>query len=272
MKTEFKDYLENLFFSASLQDKTRKYPTPDFNFNLMEQSTFVMPQREPQMRFSEVKRKFPSGNGLRDSEKKAYALSCFANHELLAVEIMAFVLLTLPHQTDDEKKLKLGIYHSLIDEQNHFQMYRKRMNELGFEFGDFPLTDFFWKFSKDIKEHGHYLAIMPLTFEAANLDFSAHYAKVFEDLGDMETSKILREVYEDELSHVKLGVNYLNRWRQNRTLWDYYHSLLPWPLTPARSKGIDFQTAHRVKSNFPDEFIRELVVFNDGFRATQRRN
>ena len=79
------------------------------------------------------------------------------------------------------------------------------MNEFGVEFGDYPLNDFFWRQLSDIDSFDDFFATMSLTFEAANLDFANFYQKVFSEIGDQKTANILKIVYEDELTHVKLG-------------------------------------------------------------------
>ena len=72
------------------------------------------------------------------------------------------------------------------------------MNDLGYEFGDFPLNQFFWKHMHQMKTPAEYLAIMALTFEAANLDFAHFYENVFREHGDIKSANILKVVYDDE--------------------------------------------------------------------------
>ncbi len=58
---------------------------------------------------------------------------------------MAAAILIYPHHTEELKRFKKGIFKALQDEQLHFKLYVKRLNEIGHEFGDFPLNDFFWR-------------------------------------------------------------------------------------------------------------------------------
>jgi len=62
-----------------------------------------------------------------------------------AIEMMAAAILIYPHSTEEDVRFKKGIVTALKDEQKHLSLYIKRMNELGYEFGDFPLNDFFWR-------------------------------------------------------------------------------------------------------------------------------
>lgn len=86
--------------------------------------------------------KFPKVNRLNETDKKAMALHSFANHELLAIEMMASAILLYPHATDEDVRFKRGIVTALKEEQKHLGLYIKRLNELGYQFGDFPLNDF----------------------------------------------------------------------------------------------------------------------------------
>ena len=122
-----------------------------------------------------------------------------------------------------------------------------------------------------LKTPAQYLAVMSLTFEAANLDFAHFYKHIFEELGDHKTSHILNIVLEDEISHVGLGVSYLGKWRQDKDLWTYYNELLPYPLTPARSKGKLFVEHVRKKARMDEDFIQKLRGYDDSFRITNRK-
>src|SRR5262249_16518514 len=149
-------------------------------------------------------------------------------------------ILIYPHETEDHIRFKKGILTALKDEQKHLQLYIGRMNELGYEFGDFPLNDFFWRQMEKLKTPEQYSAVMALTLEAANLDFAQHYSKLFREMGDEKTANILDIVLEDEITHVAFGAHWMKRWKGDRSLWDYFRECLPWPMTPARAKGIGF--------------------------------
>jgi uncharacterized ferritin-like protein (DUF455 family) len=143
------------------------------------------------------------------------SIQIFANHELLAIEMMAAALLVYPHKTDEDIRFKKGIVVALKDEQKHLALYVQRLNELGFEFGDFSLNDFFWRQMEKLPTAAHYTAVMALTFEAANLDFAQYYADVFRNFGDDRTAGILDQVLEDEISHVSFGTHWMKKWRQD---------------------------------------------------------
>jgi uncharacterized ferritin-like protein (DUF455 family) len=267
--TAYFEYAQTILMGGSLQDK---FLETSLEWN--EYQNFELPQtpgRSGKLVFSESRFKFPRAIHLNKNDQKAMALHSFANHELLAIEMMAAAILIYPHQNEEDVRFKKGIVTALKDEQKHLQLYIGRINELGYEFGDFPLNDFFWKQMPKLKTAPQYSALMALTFEAANLDFAQHYAQIFRDFGDTKTAEILEAVLEDEITHVAFGAHWLKRWRKDRTLWEYYRECLPWPLTPARSRGIGFDPGIHSKAMGDEDFIRELVAYQDDFKVTKRR-
>ena len=271
------DWAYQILFSEKMENKLRSF-NDNLHLGLLDPSFFkpiikpVMPGRLKEHQFSSKQYKFPKKNKLDQKENLAIAMHAFANHELLAIELMALAILVLPHETLEEKKWKIGIVQSLKEEQEHFKMYVGRMQECGFTFGAFPLSGFFWERANQFTSFAQYCAIMSLTLEAANLDFAHYYANVFRELNDFKTASILEKVLEDEITHVKFGVRLLNKLKNNQPLFDYYQSLLPFPLTPARAKGIDFQESLRFASGLDQSFIDAIKTFDDEFKITKRRN
>lgn len=264
----YTDFAKTILLGESLQDKLLDTP-----IEWKEWKGFQLPHlpgRAGRLAFSNTQMKFPKVNRLNETDKKAMALHSFANHELLAIEMMAAALLIYPHEGQDDLRFKKGILSALKDEQKHLSLYINRLNELGYSFGDFPLNDFFWRQMEKLKTANQYTAVMALTFEAANLDFAQYYSNIFKSLGDNETAKVLEIVLEDEISHVAFGAFWMKKWRNDKKLWDYYLSSLPWPLTPARSKGISFDPNLHAKAVNDEEFISSLIHFEDQFEITKR--
>lgn len=266
--SSYADFAKQILLGGSLADKMT---TEAFEWSTWEEFSLPKsPGRAEKLAFSERQQKFPKLARLNETDKKAQAIHSFANHELLAIEMMAAAILIYPHKTEEDIRFKKGILTALKDEQKHLALYIGRVNELGYEFGDFPLNDFFWKQMEKLKTPSQYLAMMALTFEAANLDFAQHYSKIFRELGDDKTADILQLVLEDEISHVSFGSHWMKRWRQDKTLWQYYRESLPWPLTPMRSKGIGFDVDLHAKAMNDSDFIKELSLYEDDFPVTKR--
>lgn len=262
------DFARTILENGDLESKLIGFDT--IEFDKVDYSVPKLPTREGKLIFSEKQMRFPKGH-FHKKEKTAMALNSFANHELLAIEMMACALLIYPDHTDELKRFKRGVLKSLIDEQKHFKLYTNRMNDLGYEFGDFELNGFFWRQMHNMKTPSEYLAVMALTFEAANLDFAFFYENLFRQLGDFKTANILKVVYDDEISHVNLGVHYMNLWKQDKSLWEYYNACLPFPLTAARGKGNNFVEEARVKAKMDPDYILNLKNFKDDFNVVNRK-
>jgi uncharacterized ferritin-like protein (DUF455 family) len=265
------DWARHILTAGHLEDKLTPF---SLQAPLGDWRPFILPQdpgRHPKLSFSEKQLKFPRRPSLAQSLPRAQALHSFANHELLAIEMMAAALLVYPHGDAESVRVKRGLMAALRDEQKHLAMYVARLQSGGYDFGDFPLNAFFWRQMEKLATPSSFFALMALTFESANLDFALYYQEAFLAVGDVDTAEVLRVVYQDELTHVALGAHWLDRWKQDRTLWDYYLSVLPAPLTPARARGIQYRPETRLKAGLPQDWVRSLSTFEDPFQVTQRR-
>ena len=196
---------------------------------------------------------------LHTEKERGLVLHFFANHELLALELMALALLKFP---EAPARFRRGLLQTLHDEQDHLQLYRERMVQIGVEFGEIPVNDFFWKTIAPMQSPMDFVTRLSLTLEQANLDYAAHYAGIYGELGDGDTAAILNRVYLDEIGHVKHGLTWFNRWRDpQKSEWDAYAAALEPPLTPNRAKGIGFNREGRLRAGLSEDFIDELTLF-----------
>ena len=267
---EVQEFAKQLFFGESLNDKEFICSDISFANDSLLSSLPQSPARHKKIKMTHKNIKFPRGHFHLD-DKKAIALHSFANHELLAIEMMAAALLIYPHNTKELIQFKKGIIGTIKDEQKHFRLYVDRLNDLGYEFGDFDLNDYFWNQMKEMKTPSQYMSVMALTFEAANLDFAYFYKEEFLKVDDSKTANILDVVLKDEISHVALGVSYLNRWKNDKSLQEYYLENLPGNLTPARSKGKIFLNHLRKQAKMSDDFIDWVRNYQDDFVVTHRK-
>ncbi len=198
---------------------------------------------------------------MHDPHVRGQVLHFFANHELLALELMALALLKF---TTAPEGFRQGLVRTMTEEQNHLKLYLKRMTELGVNFGDIPVNDFFWHALQTMQDPLDYVAGMSLTFEQANLDFSDHYRKLFRTLGDESTSTLLDVVYQEEIGHVKYGVTWFDRLRpKESTRFCEYRDLLKLPLTPGRARGTTVDRDARLKAGLDQDFIDQVTIYPD---------
>ena len=240
-----------------------------YSINTKRSIRFIKPGRGNEISFSSKQAKFPNKEHLKTNEGKKKALHFFANHELLAIEMMAQAILLYP-ECDAVELKKLVI--TLSDEQKHFRMYRSLINELGGDFGDYPVNSFFWTQMLKVNTFEQFYSLVAITFEQANLDFAKYYESFFRKNGDEKCADVLKIVYEDEISHVARGRMYLEKeLAVNQSLWDYYQSVLPENITPSRAKGMIFDDEGRTKAGLGDHFIQSLKEYSGDFKVTKRK-
>jgi len=201
---------------------------------------------------------FPARERLGEPVLAGAALHSFANHELLALELMALALLRFPGA---DPRFRRELAATLRDEQRHLALYIERMGDLGVQFGDHATSPFFWDVLAGVPDVAGFVAGMSLTLEQANLDFATDYAAAFDDVGDAATASLLRRVHREEIVHVARGVQWFARERGDAGLWDAWTQALPSPLTPRRARGIRFDAGSRRKAGLPDEVIERVQFF-----------
>lgn len=268
----YREYARIILEGESLEDKLLSAKDVVLETSLKRYDLPENPGRSARLKFNNEQVKFPRSASFHLEEKRGLALHFFANHELLAIEMMAAALLIYPDTNKEMLLFKKGLIKTIQDEQKHLSLYIKRMGDFGINLGDFPLNDFFWRSMEKLTTPSHFYSAMALTFESANLDFAQFYEESFKAVEDFKTAQIMRIVLEDEISHVALGAHWLNQWRGDKDLWNYYQTHLPGVMTPARAKGIQFDKETRRKAGLDINFINQLDQFRDEFKVTNRKN
>ena len=260
---ETRDFALKVLFSNSLEEKLA--PAVDLTDESPGGSlgTPGEPGRPVDLRLRRdgVRAEFPGTTKLINEEHRGILLHFFANHELLATELMALVLLKFPEAPSEFRR---DIVHTLQEEQQHTQWYLHRMQECGVSFGDFPLSRFFWDSIAPMETPLDYVTRLSLTFEQANLDYARHYAGLMREAGDQKTARILSRIYRDEIGHVGYGLKWFQRWKAaGDSDWNAYKKQLPFPLSPARGRGnVPFNAEGRRKAGLGEAFIHEMEVFS----------
>lgn len=208
-----------------------------------------------------VRADFPSENLLDQDAERGRMFHFLANHELLAAELMALVLLKFP---DAPREYRAGVYEAMREEQMHTLMYLRRMKECGIEFGELPVNDYFWRLVSPMNSPIEFVTRLNLTFEQANLDFSKHYAKLFRQVGDAASANVLEKIYQDEIGHVGHGVKWFRKWKeQGNSDWDAFQTYMTFPFAAAKAKAIGnapFNAEGRRLAGLDEDFIKRLEV------------
>ncbi|MGQ0634766.1 MAG: ferritin-like domain-containing protein [Planctomycetaceae bacterium] len=198
----------------------------------------------------------PPPGSFGDPGRRAIAHHIMANHELQALEVMAFVLLAFPEAPGEFRQ---GLVRVMHDEQRHTQMHIDRLAGLGMRFGDLRVNGYFWKKAQQFTSLLDYVAGMSLTFEGRNLDHTLEFAEWFRQAGDEQSAGVMRAIHRDEIRHVAFGMHWLRALKPaNQTEWDAYESHLKWPLRPEKSRGQSFHREPRLEAGMTAEFVDRL--------------
>jgi uncharacterized ferritin-like protein (DUF455 family) len=201
----------------------------------------------------------PTPAALRPDPARGQLLHAFANHELLALELMALALLRFP---EAPMPFRRGLVAVMREEQRHLRLYLARMAELGVAAGEVPVNAFFWRCVADAPTPLDFIVRMSLTLEQANLDFALAYAAVFREVGDSVTADILDQVHADEVGHVRHGLHWMRAWKPpEQSDWEAFESRLKLPLSPSRARGPLLDRAVRQHIGFDEDFIEQLSLY-----------
>ena len=262
-RMELREFAERVLYGTTLADKLAppeaiedEHPGPALG-------TPAAPGRPANLQFkphAAGKSEFPGLHRLENISERGKLLHFFGNHELLATELMALVLLKFP---DAPAAFRKGVLQTLQDEQEHTRLYMERMKSCGLEFGDLPVSGYFWRCVSPMAHPIDYVAGLCLTFEQANLDFAGHYGVSLAKVGDAESAKLLEKIYRDEIGHVAYGLKWFRRWKNPaESDWDAFCRTLKFPLSPQRAKGFALNIAGRRAAGLDAEFIAQLNVYS----------
>lgn len=262
---ELRELAERILFSTSLEEKLC---CPELSTLTDERRGSAIlaptsPGRPEHLQFKPSgtgRGEFPGCEQLEKDSERGRLLHFFANHELLATELMALVLLRFP---DAPPAFRRGVLQTMRDEQEHTRLYLQRMGDCGVAFGELPVSGYFWRAVSGMENPIDYVAGLSLTFEQANLDFCRHFAAAFERVGDASTATLLEGIYRDEIAHVAYGLKWFRRWKNPADSdWEAFCRHLKFPLSPQRAKGFTMNFQGRREAGLDPSFIAELNVFS----------
>ncbi len=98
------------------------------------------------------------------------------------------------------------------DEARHFSLLRRRLRELGFDYGDFAAHNGLWEMAEKTAHDGlARMALVPRVLEARGLDVTPAMSVKLRALGDDATAGILETILREEVAHVAAGSRWF-RW------------------------------------------------------------
>lgn len=258
---ELREWAERVFSADCLEEKLMAPPGGLRSLSDEKPGAPVAWSRPPRPSHLQIapkpeRKKFPRISSLWREEMRIRCLHTFANHELMALEMMAWALLAFP---DADKAFRKGLANILIDEQEHFQLYTDRLSAMGTTFGDLPIDDHFWRAGADIANPLDWVCTMHLTFEQANLDHAPYFSRLFREVEDVASADLMQRIFEDEIRHVRFGSRWLKNYQDEEVpLFEAYAQQCTASNPPARAKGRDFQEQARLDAGLDQNFIRAL--------------
>ncbi|MBP9708029.1 MAG: DUF455 family protein [Oligoflexales bacterium] len=264
---ELNDFSAQILFGAKLADKLVQLENVEDSFidKSIDKIKDLKPGRPKELAFLGSDRQshpknipFPSLKNLEQERSRGIILHFFANHELLALELMALAILRFQ---DAPSAFRKGLVAIMQQEQKHLSFYIERMKQYGVEFGELAVNDFFWIHLAPMPTLIDFTNHLSLTFEQANLDFSLFYKNAFLKIGDKETAAVLDTVYQEEISHVEHGLYWQEKWLNTKPLtWQAYTENLRHPISPSRAKGSIFDEEGRARAGFDQKYIQHLKI------------
>ena len=255
---ELRTFAEQVLLSESLETKLHSQREPFTDTAPGEATRLSEPRRSPDLVFAPRRAApaMPHPSTFVDPRKRAIAHHILANHELQALEVMAWVLLAFPEAPTEFRR---GLAAVMADEQRHTRMHADQAAALGIRFGELPVNCYIWKKSQQFQSVLDYLAGLPLTFEGRNLDHTLEFERYFEDAGDPKSAAIMKTIHRDEIHHVAFGLEWLKRLKPaGQSDWDTYVAHLHWPLRPDKSVGDTFNVEPRLAAGMSPEFVERL--------------
>jgi len=261
---ELREFGERVLLAESLELKLERVREPFTDAAPGEPLRVAEPGRPANLKFAARRAApaMPHPNTFAEPRRRAIAHHVMANHELQALEVMAWVLLAFPEAPTE---FRLGLARVMEDEQRHTRMHMERSAALGVEFGSQPVNCYIWKKAMEFTGVMDYLAGLPLTFEGRNLDHTVEFEGYFLAVDDAKSAAMMRAIHRDEIEHVRFGIEWLRKLKPaHLSDWEAWTQHLHWPLRPEKAVGDEFQEAARVAAGLDEEFIRRLKDAEQG--------
>src|ERR1700722_5787312 len=131
---EVREVAERILLADSLAAKLDRIPAKLTDERPVPARRVAIPGRPRELVFAARRTAptMPRPGALGDPRKRGIAHHILANHELQALEVMAFVLMAFPDAPTDFRRGLIGI---MRDEQRHTRLHAERAAELGVRFG-----------------------------------------------------------------------------------------------------------------------------------------
>lgn len=136
-------------------------------------------------------------------------LHALAHIELNAIDLAWDMLVRFGDRETMPKEFFEDWLKVAYEESLHFKMLAQRLKDFNAEYGDFPAHSGLWEAAEKTKDNlGARLAVVPMVLEARGLDVTPKMIEQLQSAGDIKTSDLLKRIYNDEITHVYIGVKW----------------------------------------------------------------
>ena len=153
-----------------------------------------------------VEPKFLEQRKLGSAEGRAVLLHAVAHIEFNAINLAWDAAYRFPNMPEAFYTDWASV---AADEARHFTLLNDRLQELGYQYGDFPAHNGLWEMA--LKTRGDLLtrmALVPRLLEARGLDVTPGIIYKLKHVGDARAVEILQLILSEEIGHVAIG----SRW------------------------------------------------------------
>lgn len=145
----------------------------------------------------------PSKKRIGSQEGQARGLHDLANIELQAMELAFRTLIEFPESMSSSMKHQL--VEIIFDEARHLKLCIEQIQNLGFQWGSWPIHTVLWDCVCETDSLLDRLFIVHRYLEGSGLDASEKILKRLDQVGDKGTLQVVRTIAEEEISHVQFG-------------------------------------------------------------------
>ncbi|MFK5986793.1 MAG: ferritin-like domain-containing protein [Pseudomonadota bacterium] len=144
--------------------------------------------------------------GFGSDKQIASLLHALAHIEITAVNLAWDSICRYP---DMPKEYYNDWIDTAKDEGEHFLALRQQIQQLGFDYGDFPVHGELWNMAVQTGDNlMHRMAIVHRVLEARALDVVPFAVKKFQSINASDTAKVLTTIANDEVNHVAAGTRW----------------------------------------------------------------
>lgn len=226
------DYAINILNTADPRQKaeqTRAFVTEWYaNDSKVIGKVSALPDRparpdKPELLFPRDMPKRKKGNFVKNKVSLLHAL---AHIELNAIDLAWDIIARFSNYYQAEGfALSIEFYEDWLkvadDEAKHFLLLSDRLNDFEAKYGDLPAHDGLWESAeKTAHNFPARLAIVPMVLEARGLDVTPSMIELMKSQDDNKTADILKIIHDDEITHVRAGTVWFEKWCK-------YHKLDP---------------------------------------------